>query len=186
MIHQQYNHTYSEFYSFAHGWCAALKRFRTHFMDFLCIGKIVLQGIEAELLQDTNLKWNKEVTRLPACLPALPSFRTCVSRGDCFKGEAGTSSLREAFSCLRESVCCRSLLCVQAQRLSFPFSSSCSELSCCFSSWEGQQTDSAFTCITAHVASSVPAPHLDLLSLPLVRYGSGGRCVPLEYSPFLL
>lgn len=123
---------------------------------------------------------------LPACRPSHHSEGVYLVE-TVFKAEAGTSSLREAFSCLRESACCRSLLCVQAQRLSFPLSSSCRELSCCFSSWEGTSRQIQHSRASlAHVVLSASAPHLDLLSLLPVRYGSGGWGVPLKYSAFLL
>lgn len=51
----------------------------------------------------------------------------------------GTSSLRDALSCRRESFCCRSRVCIEAQRLSFPLSSSCRALSCCFNAWRRQE-----------------------------------------------
>lgn len=56
MTHRSYKHAYCKFYSFARGGCAALKSFRTRFVDFLCVGEIVLQGVEAELLQYANLE----------------------------------------------------------------------------------------------------------------------------------
>ena len=59
--------------------------------------------------------------------------------GERVRGQVGTSPRREEFSCLRESICCLRRLCVEAQRLSFPLTSSCRESSCCFNAWQGGQ-----------------------------------------------
>lgn len=107
----------------------------------------------------------------------------------------GTSSLRDVFSCRRESICCRSRLCVEAQRLSFPLSSSCRALSCCLKAWRGEDEDKGGqTLLLVHrvlsfrsVGWSVsPHCHLDLLPLLLVGDGSGGRQVLLKHLALLL
>lgn len=94
----------------------------------------------------------------------------------------GTSSLRDAFSCRRESFCCRRRVCIDAQRLSFPLSSSCRALSCCFNAWRGQEGQELTTHHPLLSADWLPLTgHLDLLPLLLVGDGSGRRQVLLEH-----
>lgn len=145
ITNKKYKHAHSKFHSFGHSWHTVLKHSGTvlGFFVLLCTDRVFLPGTDAELFHHLNLVLKEKV-----CLETQQMqgqiMQTGVNgvKGSKVRGQVGTSPWREVFSCLRESICCLSRLCVEAQRLSFPLTSSCRESSCCFNAWQRTSTDS--------------------------------------------